>query len=291
MEWENREESSNVEDDRGSGGGFGGRTGLAIGGGVGGVIIIILGLIFGVDLRPFLGGGPGPGGGVVQPNDGPPRQADAEEEKMAHFSKIVFKDTEIVWDKLFKQMGKTYRKPTLHLYTNEVSSGCGSASASVGPFYCSADEKVYIDLSFYRDMVKKLNSPGEFARAYVLAHEVGHHVQHLLGYSKRAKDAANADPHEMSVRLELQADFFAGVWAHHADQEFHYLQKGDIESAMNTAQQIGDDRLQKKARGTVRPETFTHGTSEQRMKWFREGFKTGDVNEASKLFSLKYKEL
>lgn len=189
MEWEGREESTNVEDDRGSGRSFGGKTGLAVGGGIGGVIILILGLIFGVDFRQ-LGGGAGPnGGGVVQPGDGPAKPADPDEEKAAHFSKIVFKDTELVWDKLFKQMGKNYRKPVLHLYSDGVNTACGAAQSSVGPFYCPGDEKVYIDLSFYRDMQRKLNSPGDFARAYVIAHEVGHHVQHLLGYSKRAESA------------------------------------------------------------------------------------------------------
>ena len=290
MQWEGREESTNVEDQRGEGGGgFGGRGGLAIGGGVGGLIIIVLGLIFGVDLRPFFGGG---GGGpvAVQPS-GPVRHPD-DEEKLAHFTKIVFRDTEKVWDQQFRKMGKTYQKPTLVLFSGQVESACGLAESAVGPFYCPGDRKVYIDLTFYRDMQRKLNAPGDFARAYVIAHEVGHHVQHLLGYSKRMDGVSKSEANRMSVRLELQADYLAGVWAHHAAAEFkNYVEKGDIESALNAANQIGDDRLQKRARGYVVPDSFTHGTSRQRMKWFQEGFKTGDVNEARKLVELRYEDL
>jgi len=287
MEFEDREESQNVEDERG--GGFGGRGLLFGGGGIGAVILIVLALIFGVDPRKLLGlGGPGV---VAQQH-----QADPEEEKQAHFTKVIFGDTERVWDEQFRKMGKTYKKPILHLYTDQVQSGCGSADASVGPFYCPADEKVYIDLSFYRDMQKKLNAPGEFAHAYVVAHEVGHHVQKLLGYTARAADARGRDrnsveAHHMSVRVELQADYLAGVWAHHGQEKYHFLQKGDIESAMKAAFEIGDDRLQRKARGTVQPDTFTHGTSKQRQKWFGKGFQTGDVNGAKQLFELKYEEL
>jgi predicted metalloprotease len=283
MKWEGQQESENVEDRRGLSG-----TGLAIGG-VGGVIILLVGLVFGVDLRPFLGQG-GPGAGNGAPQQQAPK--DPAEEKQAHFSKVIFGDTEVVWGKLFRGMGQKYRKPTLVLYTGQVDSACGGASAAVGPFYCPGDEKVYIDLSFYQDMQRKLNAPGEFARAYVIAHEVGHHVQKLLGYSKRV-DAARQTPEKnrMSVRLELQADFLAGVWAHHADKEFHFLEEGDVESALNAANQIGDDRLQKKARGYVVPDAFTHGTSQQRMRWFKEGFRTGDVSEAKQLFDLNYEDL
>jgi predicted metalloprotease len=283
MKWEGREESENVEDRRGLS-----STGLAVGG-IGGVIVLLVGLVFGVDLRPFLGqGAQGPGNGAQQ-QEGP---KDPEEEKQAHFSKIVFHDTEVVWDEQFRRLGKEYRKPTLVLYRGQVDSACGGASAAVGPFYCPGDEKVYLDLSFFQDMQRKLNAPGEFARAYVIAHEVGHHVQKLLGYSKRV-DAARQTPEKnrMSVRLELQADFLAGVWAHHNQEKFNFLEKGDIESALNAANQIGDDRLQKKARGYVVPDAFTHGTSKQRMRWFKEGFQTGDVGEAKQLFDLDYNEL
>jgi hypothetical protein len=284
MKWEDREESENVEDRRG----LGKKAGIAAGGG--GLLILILALVFGVNpqqLAGFLGqGGPG------QPAPGQQRAADPEEERQAHFTKVVFGDTERVWDDLFRKMGKRYRKPTLVLYTDQVDSGCGSATASVGPFYCPADSNVYIDVSFYRDMQRKLGAPGDFARAYVVAHEVGHHVQRLLGYSQRVDEARQTpEAKPMSVRLELQADYFAGVWAHHAQEKFNFLEPGDVESALNAAFQIGDDRLQMKARGTVKPDTFTHGTSKQRMRWFNAGFKTGSVEKAAELFERRYNEL
>jgi predicted metalloprotease len=193
-------------------------------------------------------------------------------------------------------MGKTYKQPKLRIFTGQVDSACGFASGATGPFYCPGDSHVYIDLSFYRDMQRKLKAPGEFARAYVIAHEVGHHVQRLLGYSQRVDDARRSgdkvQANHMSVRLELQADYFAGVWAYHADKKFkHFLDPGDLESALNAANQIGDDRLQKQARGYVVPDAFTHGTSDQRKRWFKKGFDTGDVNGARRLFDLNYKEL
>lgn len=282
MEWEGREESQNVEDLRGMG--TGQKVGIAAGGG--GVIILIIALLLGVD--------PGKLGGLVGQRKAaaPPgqRRVDPEEERQARFTKVIFRDTEIIWDKLFKQMRKKYRKPTLVLFTGQVSSACGSADSAVGPFYCPGDEKVYIDLSFYRDMEKQLNAPGEFARAYVIAHEVGHHVQNLLGYSARVDSqrgrVSKVAYNKLSVRLELQADFLAGVWAHHGQREFNFLQKGDLESALNAAFEIGDDRLQKKARGTVVPDAFTHGTSRQRMRWFRKGFDTGEPAMLSELFDL-----
>ncbi len=301
MEWEGREESSNVEDQRGAGG-SGGTVGLMAGGG--GLLALILAVVFGVDPGQFMGrGGPGPGGpGPGGPGPGGQgaggqhnvRPADPEEDKLAHFTKIIFHDTEVVWEDLFRQMRKQYRKPTLVLFTDAVHSACGNADSAVGPFYCPGDHKVYIDLSFYRDMQRKLNAPGEFARAYVVAHEVGHHVQFLLGYSQRVDEARQrqnkVEANHMSVRLELQADYFAGVWAHHG-QEALKLNKNDIESALHAAFEIGDDRLQKRARGTVVPDAFTHGTSKQRMRWFQQGFKTGDVKGASALFDLNYNEL
>ena len=284
MQWEGREESRNVDDRRGRG-----RAGLAIGG-VGGLIIVVLGLIFNVDIQKFLGQG-GPGGDQQGP-------ADPQEEKLAHFAKVVFGDTERVWEKQFRQMNppREYKKPTLVLFSRHVDTdGCGSADAGVGPFYCPADTSVYIDLSFYRVLEEKLGSPGEFARAYVLAHEVGHHVQRLLGYSARVEEAqrtaSKAHANEMSVRLELQADFLAGVWAHHAEKQFKFLEKGDLESATHAAFNIGDDKLQMEATGRVRKESFTHGSSAQRQAWFLEGFRTGDVNEARLLFELPYTNL
>jgi predicted metalloprotease len=222
-------------------------------------------------------------------------ERDPEEEKLAHFSKVIFKDTEVVWSDLFSGMGKTYQKPVLVLFSGQVNSACGQADTAVGPFYCGGDARVYIDLSFYRDMQRKLNAPGEFARAYVIAHEVGHHVQRLLGYSQRAhetKSAGNkAEANRASVRLELQADYLAGVWAYHGQKRYHFLEPGDIATAMNAAFQIGDDRLQKQARGYVVPDSFTHGTSKQRQRWFKQGLQTGDVGAARQLFDTPYEDL
>lgn len=284
MQWDDRAESENVEDRRGISGGT-----IAMGGG--GILLVVLGLIFGVNpqrLADILGTAQGP----AQKQAGP---KDPKEERMASFTKVVLRDTEVVWDDLFRKMGRTYRKPTLVLFTGRVNSACGSADSAVGPFYCPGDSKVYIDLSFYRDMEKKLNAPGEFARAYVIAHEVGHHVQNLLGYSRQVNEArgrvSKTEYNHLSVRLELQADFLAGVWAHHAQKRFNFLEKGDVDSALNAAFEIGDDRLQSKGRGYVVPDSFTHGTSKQRMRWFRDGLETGDVDRAKLLFKLPYGDL
>ncbi len=286
MEWEGREESDNVEDRRGLG-----KRGLVIGGG-GALLLVILGLIFGVDPRQLVNLGGGAGGPAVQPAGQPP---DPAEERLAHFSKVIFHDTEVVWDDLFRRMGREYQKPVLVLFTGQVDSACGQTSAAVGPFYCPGDSRVYIDLSFYRDMERRLNAPGEFARAYIIAHEVGHHVQRLLGYSRRADEARRSggkvEANNMSVRLELQADYLAGVWAHHAQEKFHFLEAGDVDKALNAAFQIGDDRLQKRAQGYIVPDAFTHGTSRQRTRWFGEGFKTGDVDRARLLFEMNYSDL
>jgi predicted metalloprotease len=283
MELEDREESENVEDRRG----IGVKTGAAVG--VGGLLILIVTLLLGGDPQKVLQQ-LGQNQGAQQ--GAPAGPANPEEEKQAHFTKVVFGDTERVWGDLFQKMGKRYPKPTLVLYTGVVDSGCGQAESSVGPFYCPADSKVYIDLSFYQDMQRKLNAPGDFARAYVVAHEVGHHVQRLLGYSKRVDEARSSEANQMSVRLELQADYLAGVWAHHAEKQFKkFLDPGDIESALNAANEIGDDRLQKKARGTVRPDTFTHGSSAQRVRWFKKGFDTGSIEGAAQLFELPYDQL
>jgi uncharacterized protein len=287
MKWEDREESENVEDRRGIGKGA-----IAIGGG--GIIIVIIALLLGINPQQLLGPqGQGQGGGAPgQVGDQP---KDPAEEKVAHFTKVVFGDTERIWTEQFKKMGKEYIKPKLILFNGEVQSACGSADAAVGPFYCPGDNQVYIDLDFYKDMERQLNAPGDFARAYVVAHEVGHHVQNLLGYAQRADNArrsgSKVEANRMSVRLELQADFLAGVWAHWAQAKFNFLEPGDVESALNAANQIGDDRLQKRAQGRVVPDSFTHGTSAQRQKWFKEGFKTGDMNEASQLFDRNYDEL
>jgi uncharacterized protein len=289
MRWEGREESENVEDRRSRGV----KTGVALGGG--GLIVVIIAMLFGLDpqqVLQFLQPG-GPQQAVPEQE----RPVDPAEERLAKFTKVIFHDTEVVWDDLFKKMGRQYRKPTLVLFSGRVESACGLADAAVGPFYCPGDAHVYIDLAFYRDMERKLNAPGEFARAYVIAHEVGHHVQHLIGYGQRVDEARerygpkSTQAHHMSVRLELQADYFAGVWAYHGQKRFNFLEPGDIDSALNAAFEIGDDRLQKKARGYVVPDAFTHGTSKQRMRWFREGFNTGSVDGAAALFDLRYDDL
>jgi predicted metalloprotease len=280
MELGDREESENVEDRRG----MGRKAGIAIVGG-GGLIVLIICLALGVDPQQFLGGG--------APGNGQPAQtADPEEAEMDHFTRVVFGDTERVWDEQFRKMGKQYVKPKLVLFSRQVESACGPADAAVGPFYCPGDSNVYIDLSFYRDMERKLGAGGDFARAYVVAHEVGHHVQHLLGYSTKPDGRhAGETENERSVRLELQADYFAGVWAHHGEDKYHFLEPGDIESAIHAAHQIGDDWLQQQARGRVMPEKFTHGTSKQRMRWFKKGLDTGDVGGARALFELPYNQL
>jgi predicted metalloprotease len=284
MRWEGREESVNVEDRRGAGGLS---TGAVVGGG-GGIVVLLLALLLGVDPMQFFGRGGGAPQGVREP--------DADEDRMAKFAKTIFHDTEEVWDDQFRKMGKTYKKPTLVLFTDEVRSACGSADSAVGPFYCPGDSRVYIDLSFFKTLEKQLGAPGEFARAYVLAHEVGHHVQRLLGYSARVDEArrtgSKAEANRMSVRLELQADYLAGVWAHHARKKYpDMLEKGDLESATTAAFHIGDDVLQKRAGRRVTPDSFTHGTARQRQRWFLEGFNSGSVDGARRLFDLPYNEL
>jgi predicted metalloprotease len=286
MKWEGRRESENVEDRRG----MGVKARVALGGGS--ILIMLIAMFLGVDpnkIAALVGQGGGAPGPVEK------RPIDPEEERLAKFSRTIFADTEEVWDELFRKNNLKYEKPTLVLFSGRVESACGLANSAVGPFYCPADGKVYIDLSFYQDMQRKLNAPGEFARAYVLAHEVGHHVQNLLGYSAKVHQArqtlSKAEANKMSVRLELQADFLAGVWAHHAEKKFNFLEKGDVESAMNAANQIGDDRLQKQAQGYVVPDAFTHGTSKQRMRWFNEGLRTGDLSKLKQLFEIPYDEL
>lgn len=286
MKWEGREESQNVEDRRG----MAMKAGVALGGGS--ILLVLLALLLGVDPQNLAGlAGPPPDEGQPQET----RPVDPAEEKLASFTKVIFRDTEVVWEDLFRRAGKQYHKPTLVLFTGMVQSACGSADSAVGPFYCPGDSKVYIDLSFYRDMERQLMAPGEFARAYVVAHEVGHHVQRLLGYSARVDEArrrlSKTEYNKMSVRLELQADFLAGIWAHYGQKKFNFLEPGDVESALKAAFEIGDDRLQRKARGTVVPDSFTHGTSQQRMRWFRRGLETGNLREAALLFELDYDQL
>jgi uncharacterized protein len=275
MDWRGMRQSTNVSDQRGSGGG------LAVGGGIGGLVIMLLVYL--------LGGDPGV---IDQTNNTPSRQAPAgqtratnpEEEELRQFVGAVLGSTEDVWKEQFRKNGETYVEPTLVLFTGQVQSACGMGSAAMGPFYCPGDQQVYIDLSFYRALREQLGAPGDFAQAYVIAHEVGHHIQQLLGISEKVQRAmqrsSKAEANELSVRLELQADFLAGVWAHYAQKQ-GVLQVGDIEEAMNAAEAIGDDKLQRETQGRVVPESFTHGTSEQRARWFRKGLETGDINQGN----------
>ncbi|GAA4426016.1 neutral zinc metallopeptidase [Bremerella cremea] len=225
---------------------------------------------------------------------GAPAQVDPQEDQRAQFVSVVLADTEEVWSEQFQQLGNTYRDPTLVMFRDQVQSACGFQQAATGPFYCPLDQKVYIDLSFFDEMEQGLGAGGDFAQAYVIAHEVGHHVQNLLGVSDKVHRLQNQtskeEANELSVRLELQADFYAGVWAHHAQQNWNILEEGDVEEALNAATAIGDDRLQRQSRGFVVPESFTHGTSKQRAKWFYKGLKTGDM-EAGDTFSIPYREL
>jgi len=270
MLWEGRRGSSNIEDRRGISGGH-----IAVGGGIGSLVI---GLII-----YLLGGNPSQ---VMDtgPSNAPQTQAEKQaEDKEAQFVSVVLADTEDIWSKLFSNMNKQYSNPTLVMFNDATQSGCGFANAATGPFYCPSDEKVYLDLSFFREMRDRFNAAGDFAEAYVIAHEVGHHVQNLLGITNKV-DAMRGRVDEtqmnkLSVKLELQADFLAGVWAHYEQSLKNVMQPGDIEEALNAANAIGDDRLQKESQGYVVPDSFTHGTSQQRMYWFKKGYETGDINE------------
>ena len=276
MKWLGRRGSGNVEDQRG-GGGAG--KGLALGG-VGTIILVIIGLLMGKNPLELLNTVQNSNAGVPQEQTYTPS---AEEDEAAEFVKVVLADTEDVWNKLFEQMGEQYKEPKLVLFTGQVQSACGAASSASGPFYCPGDDKVYIDLSFYNDLQTKFNAPGDFAMAYVIAHEVGHHIQNITGTSGKMEQMrgrlSEEEFNKLSVKLELQADFLAGVWAHHAQQSKQILESGDIEEALNAANAIGDDRLQKQSQGYIVPDAFTHGTSAQRMYWFKKGFDSGDINQ------------
>jgi predicted metalloprotease len=283
-----QEESSNVEDARGSSGGGGG-GGMSFGGGRGiglGTVAIALvaGWIFGINPLTVLGLLSGGGAPTTQSAPGPVTKPPAGDPQ-AKFVSQVLRSTEVVWTDVFRAGGKTYQVPKLTLYTGSYPTGCGQGEAAMGPFYCPADAHVYLDMGFFQTMSQRLGAPGQFAQAYVIAHEVGHHVQNLLGISGKV-DAARqrgteAQANAMSVRLELQADCFAGIWAKRSNDAKGWLEAGDIESALNAASQIGDDTLQRKSQGTVVPETFTHGTSAQRVSWFKRGFQTGSVDQCN----------
>ncbi|MEP6919872.1 MAG: neutral zinc metallopeptidase [bacterium] len=274
MRWKGERQSDNVEDRRGVS-----RGGMAIGGGLGGIVILVIALLFGADPRQLL---------EQLPTDNPAagtqssRPANGQDDELKQFVATVLASTEDVWTDIFRQAGRQYRKPKLQLFTDQADSACGLAGAAVGPFYCPGDEKVYLDLVFFQELQSRFRAPGDFAEAYVIAHEVGHHVQKLLGTMDKVDAArqrmSEAEANQMSVRLELQADFLAGVWAHYAQQK-GVLEPGDIEEALGAASAVGDDRLQRETRGHVVPDSFTHGTSEQRVRWFRKGLDTGDIRQ------------
>jgi predicted metalloprotease len=268
MRWLGRG-SGNIEDRRGGG--------LALGGGLG-IIVVILSLLFGEDATRLL---------ALIPNTGQTQEApattEAPKDEGGQFVSRVLHSTDQVWSEIFKEQGTVYEEPTLVLFSGQTQSNCGFASSATGPFYCPADQKVYIDLSFYNELRDRFGAPGDFAQAYVIAHEVGHHVQDLVGTTRKLDEMrgrlSEKEYNKLSVRLELQADFYAGVWAHHGNQEQFQLEEGDVEEALNAASAIGDDRLQEQAQGHVVPDAFTHGTSEQRVRWFKKGFDTGDINQ------------
>jgi hypothetical protein len=284
MKWEGNRESDNVEDRRDEGGGGGGGFPVFGGRGIGiGTIVIALigGWVFGINPLTLLGmlsGGGAPA--QVQTQQAPAHRPPADD-TMARFVSTVLADTEDVWGDVFRQNGTTYQNPRLVLFRDRTPTACGTGQAAMGPFYCPADRKVYIDLGFYETLKNRLGAPGDFAQAYVIAHEVGHHVQNLLGISSRVDQmrgrVSQVEYNHLSVRLELQADCFAGVWAHHAQNARQILEQGDVEEAMNAAAKIGDDALQRASGGAVVPDSFTHGTSAQRQRWFRTGLDSGSI--------------
>ncbi|CQR57783.1 KPN_02809 family neutral zinc metallopeptidase [Paenibacillus riograndensis] len=271
MKWQGRRGSSNVEDRRGMGGG-----GKLVGGGISGIIIVVIvTLLSGGNIGDILGGITS--GGT---QSSAPYEQMAQEKELADFVSVVLADTEDVWSEVFQEEGMTYQDPTLVLYTGSVDSACGTATSAVGPFYCPGDAKLYIDLSFYDELQQRFQAPGDFAMAYVVAHEVGHHVQTLLGTTKKLdslrQSLSETEYNKYQVRFELQADYLAGVWAKHA-QGMNLLEEGDLEEALTAASAVGDDTIQKQAQGYAVPDSFTHGTSEQRKRWFYKGFNSGTI--------------
>lgn len=274
MLWKGGRRSTNVEDRRGRR-----IPGGAKGGGIGILLLALVGMYFGIDpaLIMNMAGDVQPGASTTAGS--PPT---AEEQELADFVSVVLADTEDTWNKIFTEKGGTYREPKLVLFTGQVESACGYAQAAMGPFYCPADQQVYIDLAFYRDLKNQLDAPGDFAQAYVIAHEIGHHIQKLVGISDQVQQArqqlSTKEYNKISVKLELQADCFAGIWANHADKIRNVVEPGDIEEALNAASHIGDDRLQQQSRGYVTPDSFTHGSSKQRVHWFRVGYEKGTLD-------------
>ena len=292
MRWEGQRQSDNVEDRRRMS-----PRGMAIGGG-GALIILIVGLLLGFDPNQIArllnnpqgaGGGGGPGPAANEPES-------PEEIRSLEFAKTILAFTEDVWGEQFRQAGERYEKPRMVLFSEQAETGCGVAPSAVGPFYCPADRTVYLDPTFFAALRDRLGgSSAEFSQAYVIAHEVGHHVQNLLGYSQivdeKRQTASKVEANRWSVRLELQADYLAGVWAHYGQEKFKFIEDGDIDAAIKSANAIGDDRLQKRATGFVSPEKFTHGTSAQRVKWFRSGLKSGDLSHLKAIFEMDDEEL
>ena len=272
MRWKGREQSGNVEDRRG----VSGKT-IVAGGTVGSIVIALLVWILGGNPMEVLNNS------AQQTETATEGTNTQTSDELTQFVSVVLKDTEDVWNTLFSQSGKTYREPTLVIYSTSTQSACGYSSAATGPFYCPGDEKVYIDLDFLEQLQQEINAPGDFAQAYIIAHEVGHHVQKLLGITDQMESLRNqvsqAEYNEYSVRLELQADFLAGVWAYHDQQMKNILEEGDIEEALNAASSVGDDRMQMQSQGYVVPDAFTHGSAEQRVRWFTKGFQTGDIDQ------------
>lgn len=273
MRWRGERQSTNIEDRRGMSAGR-----VAVGGGLGTLLLMILALVFGFDPQTLLQQVPNDQPSQVQSS----RPQNAEEEELKQFVGVVLAKSEDVWHDIFRKNGRQYREPTLVLFTDQVRSACGIAGAAVGPFYCPGDEKVYIDLAFYEELRRQFSAPGDFAQAYVIAHEVGHHVQKLLGITQRVdamqRQMGEREANQLSVRLELQADFFAGMFARYVQNQ-GLLEAGDIEEALRAASAVGDDKIQRRTTGYVVPDSFTHGTSEQRLRWFRRGYETGDIRQ------------
>jgi predicted metalloprotease len=280
MRWESGRQSENVEDRRGVN-----VSRRVAGGGIGTVLLVLVALYFGIDPSIILNQGQMPVPGTGVPTQSAPYSASPEEKRLAEFVSVVLADTEDTWHAIFRNMGKTYEEPKLVLFSQAVESACGMASAAVGPFYCPMDQKLYIDLSFYKDLKNRFGAPGDFAQAYVIAHEVGHHVQNLLGIAEKVHSlrsrSSETEANKLSVMMELQADCLAGVWAYHADRARNILEQGDVEEALNAASSIGDDRMQRRARGHVTPDSFTHGSSAQRVRWFKRGIETGNIGQCN----------
>ena len=287
MRWQGGRESGNVEDRRGRGGP------VMVGGGLGAIVLVVVVILLGGNPQQILR--------LLQQNAPPGAQGpganapvDPQQDELRRFVAVVLADTEDVWNNLFQQMNRQYEDPKLVLFSGRVESACGLASAAVGPFYCPPDQKVYLDLTFFDEMKRRFDAPGDFAQAYVIAHEIGHHVQNLMGITDRVhskrRELSEDEFNQLSVRLELQADFLAGVWANHANKMRNILEEGDIEEALNAATAIGDDRLQMQGQGYVVPDSFTHGTSEQRVRWFTRGLRSGDIKQGD-TFAVEYEDL